>query len=82
MLAVTGAEAKEACRTEQLCRVLEARIEVGIHVMSLLWQNHSQEEDWGFLPIDARNVFNEEKHKAMIWAVHHKWSSGARFEFN
>ena len=28
--------------------------------MHLLWAQHSQEEDWGFLIIDAWNAFNEE----------------------
>ena len=59
MLAVTGAEAKEACITEQLCGWLEARIEVGIHVVWLMWQHHAQEEDWGFLIIGSINAFNE-----------------------
>ena len=31
---------------------------------------------------DAHNAFNEEKSAAMMWAVRHKWPSGARFAFN
>ena len=34
--------------------------------MRLLWSQNSQEEDWGFLLIDARNAFNEENRSAMI----------------
>ena len=50
--------------------------------MRLLWQQHTQEEDLGFLLIEAHNAFNEENRTYMIWAVHHKWPSGARFAFN
>ena len=50
---VEGQEAKEVCRTDQLCRVMEAGIKLGVHAMCLLWQQHVQEEEWGFLPIDA-----------------------------
>ena len=57
-------------------------IEVGIHARRLLWHQNSQEEDWGFLLIDARNAFNEENWTEIIWAVQHKWTSGAQFPFN
>ena len=82
MLATTGAEAKEACGTEQLCRGLEIGIKEGIHAVRLLWQKHAHEEDWGFLLIDAQNAFNEENRTAMLWVVGHKWPSGDRFAFN
>ena len=82
VLAVTGSEAKEACGTEQLCDGLEAGIEGGIHVVLIMLQQHSQEENWWFLLIDAHNTFNEEIYTSMMCAVCHKWSSGARFVFN
>ena len=41
-------------------RGLEAGIEGGIHVVWLLWQQHSQEDYWGFLIVDSFNAFNEE----------------------
>ena len=65
-MAVTGAEANESCGTEQLCGVLEARIEGGVHVVRLLWQQHTQEEDWGLLLVDARNAFNEENRTSIL----------------
>ena len=37
--------------------------------MRLLWAQKSQEEDWGFLLVDAHSAFNEENRKAMLWAV-------------
>ena len=61
---------------------MEAGIEGSIHVMRVLWEYHSQEEDWGFLIIDAQNAFNEEKQKVMIWDFRHKWPSGTQFAFN
>ena len=50
--------------------------------MHVLWQEHSQEEYWGFLLIDAQNTFNEENRTEMLWAVWHEWPSGAQFTFN
>ena len=50
--------------------------------MSLMCHQHSQEEDWGFLLIDARNAFNEDNWTEMIWAVRREWPSGAQFNFN
>ena len=41
VLAVTGAEAKEACGTEQVYGVLESGVEGGIHTVRLLWQHHA-----------------------------------------
>ena len=82
LLRVTGQEANAACGTEHLAGGVEADIEVGIHARRLLWHQNSQEEDWGFLLIDARNAFNEENWTEIIWAVQHKWTSGAQFPFN
>ena len=79
LLKVAGSEAKSACGTTQLAGGLEARIEGAIHTMRVLWEEHRKEEDWGFLLIDPRNAFNEENRTAMLWAVRHKWPSGAQF---
>ena len=76
LLRVTGQEAKAACGTEQLAGGLEAGIEGAIHSMRLLWEQHSQEEEWGFLLIDTRNAFNEENRTIMIWDVQHACPSG------
>ena len=50
--------------------------------MRLLWEHNLQEEEWGFLLIDARNAFKEENRTAMLWAVRHEWPNGAQFTFN
>ena len=73
---MSGKEAKAACGTEPLAGGVEAGIEGAIHDVRLQWAQHSQEEDWGFLLIDARNAFNEENRTAMLWAVQHVWPSG------
>ena len=39
---VMGQEDKAACGTEHLSGCVEAGIEGGIHIMILLWQQHSQ----------------------------------------
>ena len=36
----------------------------------------------GFLRIDVQNTLNDENGTEMIWAVQHKWPSGAQFTFN
>ena len=82
VLTVMGAEAKEACGTEQLYRGLEDGIEEVIHAVRFLWQQHDQEEDWGFLLIESCNVFNKENRTAMLWVVQNEWPSCARFTFN
>ena len=50
--------------------------------MRVLWEEHNQEEDWVFLPIDAHNAFKKENLTAMLWAVPHECPSGAQFTFN
>ena len=50
--------------------------------MHLLWAQHSQEEDCGFLFIDARNTSNKENRTEMLWVVQHEWPSGAQFTSN
>jgi hypothetical protein len=83
VLLVCGDEAKEACGVDhQLCAGLEAGIEGGTHAAKFLWQEHSQEEEWGFLLVVARNAFNEGNRMLMLWTTRHEWASGARFIFS
>ena len=51
-------------------------------MVRFLWQQHSQEEDWGFLLIDAQNAFNKDNRTAILWVVRHQWTSGIRFTLN
>ena len=48
-------ETKVTYRTSQLDGGVESVIEGGIYAMRVLLEEHSQEEDWGFLLIDAWN---------------------------
>ena len=82
LVRVAGQEDKAACGTKQLAGGVEVGIEGAIHAARLQWTQNSQEEEWGFLLIDARNVFNEEKRTAILWDVRHEWPSGAQFTFN
>ena len=82
LLRVAGPDAKAACGTMILAGGVEAGIEGAINAMRVLWEEHQTEEDWGFLLIDARNEFNEEKRIDMLWVVRHEWPSGAQFMFN
>ena len=79
---LTGQEVKAACGTDQLSGIVEAGIEGGINDMHVLWEDHLQEKDWGFLLIDARKTFNKENRTTMLWYVQHEWPSGAQFTFN
>jgi hypothetical protein len=78
----SGREAKELCGIDQLCAGLEAGIEGGIHAIDELWRQHEEEEEWGFLLVDASNAFNELNRTSMLWTIRHEWPSGARFAFN
>ena len=72
ILLVSGNEAKESCGIDQLCAGLESGVEGGIHGMQQVWDQYHMEEEWGFLLIDARNVFNELNRTLMLWTVRHE----------
>ena len=82
VLLVTDQESNATCGMKKLAGGVESCIEGGIHAMYLLWKHHSQEEDWGFLLIDAWNAFNEDKRTAMLWYFQHEWPSGTQFTLN
>jgi hypothetical protein len=84
MILLAGAKAKEACGVDQLHAGLGAGVEGGSHAIQLLWESRmKQEDEWGFLLIDANNAFsNEGNQMEMLWTIHHEWPSGARFTFN
>ena len=82
ILKVSVQEAKETCRTYQLCVGMEEGIEGVIHTIIFLWQKHSQEEYWGFLILNTQKLFNEENQMEILRAVQFDWTSGAQFAFN
>ena len=79
---VTRSVAKTICKSTQLCAGLEGGVEGGVHAMEHLVSQHKDEEDWGFLVIDARNAFNELNRTLMLYVVRHEWAAGAMFTFN
>ena len=82
VLRVAGTEAEIQCGADQLCAGLKAGIDGAVHAMSALWEELRDEEEHGFLLVDARNAFNELNRTRMLWTVRHLWPSGARFTFN
>eukprot|EP00978_Attheya_sp_CCMP212_P009437 scaffold22328_cov61-Attheya_sp.AAC.3 len=48
LLLATGDEAKDACGIDQVCAGLEAGIEGSIHAINELWDEHDEEDEWGF----------------------------------
>ena len=61
---------------------LRQELRGGIHFEILLWKQHPQEEDWGFLLIDAQNAFNEDNWNSVLWAVQYECPSGIQSTFN
>jgi hypothetical protein len=60
VLFVAGGEARDECGVDQLCAGLEAGVEGGIHALRLIWELHAQEEEWGFLLVDAKMHLTKE----------------------
>ena len=82
VLKTCGQDAAVACGNNNLCAGLKAGIEGGIHAIQQIWDSHNNEEEWGFLLVDAKNAFNKLNRTLMLWTVRHLWPSGARFAFN
>ena len=59
VLKVTGTEATMVCQDDHLCSGLKAGIDGVVHEVQDIWYEKSTTEDWGFLLVDAKNVFNE-----------------------
>ena len=82
VLRVTGKEATDACGSDQLCAGVEGGIEAGVRAASRIIRDYGDDDDWGYLTIDARNAFNEVNRLQMLWSVRKYWPSAARFVFN
>ena len=82
LLMVAMLEAEIECGTNQLWGGLRLGIEGGIQAMKTAWTQMKEEEEMGFLLIDARNAFNEGNRTKMLWTIRHLWSMGARFTYN
>ena len=59
MLRVTGPKSINACQNDQLYAGLKAVIDRDVHGFQSIWDENLSTEYWGFLLVDAKNVFNE-----------------------
>ena len=50
--------------------------------MKTIWALLKEEEDMGFLLIDAQNAFNKDMHTRMLWTIWHIWPMEAQLSFN
>ena len=69
VLKEAGAEATEACGSDQLCAGLKAGIEGAVHAVRAMAAIRPDEEEWGFLLVDAANAFNAGNRTAILWTV-------------
>ena len=69
VLKVVGQETKEACRTYQLYKGMYTGIGGSIHLIHLLWEQHTHKDDWGLLLIETHNAFNEYNCKEILWTL-------------
>ena len=71
-----------ACQDDQLCAGLKVGIYDTIHGVQALWDKNLTTEEWVFLLVDAKIVFNDINQVGMLWTVQHLWPSGSIFFFN
>ena len=71
MLRVTGPKSTSECTDDQICAGFKAVINGYVHGVQAIWGKNSSTEDWGFLLVYAKNVFNEINQIRMLWRVCH-----------
>ena len=82
VLKFTVPEATIACQDDQLCAGINMGIDGVIHRVQALWDENSSTEEWGFLLVDRKNVFNKIIQVGMLWTVQHLLPSEALFVFD
>ena len=65
-----------------MCAGLKAGIDGAIHWVQAIWDKNSTTEDWEFLLVGEKTVFNEINQIMMLWTVRHLWPSVDRLVFN
>lgn len=65
-LEVSGHEATMACGKKQLYAGLEASIHCAIYTMCQIWEINLDDDEWGFLLVHTRNLFNKLSCKAVL----------------
>ena len=58
-----------ACQDDQMCAGLKSGINSMIHRVQALWDKNLSTDEWGFLLVDAKNVFNQINRVRMLWTV-------------
>ena len=66
LLKVTGIEATMACQGDHMCAGIKAGIYGTVHRVQATWDKKSTMEDWGFLLVDAKNMFNNNNRIIML----------------
>ena len=61
VIKVTGSEATHACKGNQLCVGFKSGTDGEVHKVQYIWEANSNNENWGFLPVDADNTFNKDQ---------------------
>ena len=59
ILKFAGLEATMACKDYHMGAGIKAVIYSAINGVQALWDDNSTTENWGFLLVDAKNVFNK-----------------------
>ena len=71
-----------ACQYDQMCDRLKAGNNGAVHLVQALWDKYWTTKDWGFLMVEAKNVFSDIDRVGILWKVRHLWTSVACFVFN
>ena len=58
MIKVTGLEETMEFQDDQLCAGIKPGIDGPVHRVQAIWDEKLTTEDWGFLLVEAKNVFN------------------------
>ena len=77
-----GPAATHICKDGQICGGFKSGIDGSGFGVQYIWDDNSTEEIWGFLVIDAKNIFIDIDQIRILWTVSHLWMYGARFVFN
>ena len=77
LLKVTRPEATNACQDDHLCDWLKAITDGAVHGVQVIWDEKFSTENWCFLLVDAKNVFNKINCIGILWMVCPFWPSVA-----
>ena len=62
-----------ACQCDHLSAGIKVVINSTVHRVQDIWDKSLTTQDWGSLPVDAKNVFNDINRVGMLWTVWHLW---------